>query len=387
MPKISDKLIIKKFKIFKTVKATSEYFHCDKSIVSRALHQAKISVGSSDSCQKANRNMARIVLAYKSGKSIASIARLLAILPGSVNRILIRNSIKKRRGGQGNEKLKIKVICKNCNKTLHLPPGQKDRSFCSKKCQFQYDVKTKRRQTGAKVLCETCRKPVYFEKNRLKKTKKCFCSRLCYYTYQRTGILVKKNSFKTISCETCGCKKKVRKYIFKRFNTRFCSKKCAGVANSIKMLKKQKKRCCARCGKVYPAIKGRREKYCSMECFVRSDVKRESECHKVVRQYLLSNNIVFTEETKIGKKYADFLVGDKIIEVFGDYWHCNPLKYNKEFYHKHKKLKAKIIWQADKKRIKLLKKSGYSVLIVWERDILHNQSRCFNEISQYLNDY
>ena len=33
----------------------------------------------------------------------------------------------------------------------------------------------------------------------------------------------------------------------------------------------------------------------------------------------------------------------KIIEFYGDYWHCNPLKYNSTFFNKHKELTAKQI--------------------------------------------
>ena len=62
----------------------------------------------------------------------------------------------------------------------------------------------------------------------------------------------------------------------------------------------------------------------------------------------------------------------KIIEFYGDYWHCNPLKYNSTFFNKHKELTAKQIWEKDNERIQLLKNNGYDVLIIWEYEVRHN---------------
>lgn len=57
---------------------------------------------------------------------------------------------------------------------------------------------------------------------------------------------------------------------------------------------------------------------------------------------------------------------NKIIEYFGDYWHCNPKKYDSEYYHKNCKLTAKDIWKRDSERIELFENNGYNVQIVWE---------------------
>jgi G:T-mismatch repair DNA endonuclease (very short patch repair protein) len=58
-----------------------------------------------------------------------------------------------------------------------------------------------------------------------------------------------------------------------------------------------------------------------------------------------------------------------IIEFYGDYWHCNPKKYNSEYLHPHKKKTAKEIWEEDKVRIDYLKNLGYNLEIIWEREI------------------
>lgn len=56
----------------------------------------------------------------------------------------------------------------------------------------------------------------------------------------------------------------------------------------------------------------------------------------------------------------------QIIECFGDYWHCNPKKYNKNYYHNRIHKTAKEIWKHDKDRIKTLTKLGFNVKIIWE---------------------
>jgi len=57
---------------------------------------------------------------------------------------------------------------------------------------------------------------------------------------------------------------------------------------------------------------------------------------------------------------------NKVIEYFGDYWHCNPKKYKDDYYHTQVHKTAKEIWEQDKKRIQLLKNNGYGVKVIWE---------------------
>lgn len=56
----------------------------------------------------------------------------------------------------------------------------------------------------------------------------------------------------------------------------------------------------------------------------------------------------------------------KIIEYYGDYWHCNPIKYQSDYYHTVIKKTAKEIWERDKKREQELIDAGYQVTIKWE---------------------
>ena len=57
-----------------------------------------------------------------------------------------------------------------------------------------------------------------------------------------------------------------------------------------------------------------------------------------------------------------------IIEYNGDYWHCNPKKFNKDYLHPHKKKTSEEIWNEDKLRIDNIRKYGYNLEVVWESD-------------------
>jgi len=61
-----------------------------------------------------------------------------------------------------------------------------------------------------------------------------------------------------------------------------------------------------------------------------------------------------------------------MIEYNGDYWHCNPKKYNKEYYHKIKNKTAEQIWEYDLNKVDLIKNYGYNLEIVWETDYENN---------------
>ena len=58
-----------------------------------------------------------------------------------------------------------------------------------------------------------------------------------------------------------------------------------------------------------------------------------------------------------------------IIEVYGDYWHCNPKLFKEDFYHPQLKQTAAEKWAADDQRKQYLESLGYTVTVVWESDL------------------
>lgn len=58
-----------------------------------------------------------------------------------------------------------------------------------------------------------------------------------------------------------------------------------------------------------------------------------------------------------------------IIEIYGDYWHCNPKIYPDDFVHPYFKMTAKERRNLDQQRKQYLELLGYSVTVVWESDL------------------
>jgi hypothetical protein len=72
-----------------------------------------------------------------------------------------------------------------------------------------------------------------------------------------------------------------------------------------------------------------------------------------------------------------------IIEFFGDYWHCNPKKFDPDYYHKILKKTASEKWLEDKVRLDLIQRNvlNCSILIVWEDSIIEA-----SEIKKHIDD-
>lgn len=108
--------------------------------------------------------------------------------------------------------------------------------------------------------------------------------------------------------------------------------------------------------------------------FSRIKVGYHSKLHDLVKSYMLKSNICsFKSEQRIGRYQVDEVDFDKkvIVEVYGDFWHANPKKYNETDILPHfpKKKPAKNIWKYDNKRQQFLESLGYKVIILWESDI------------------
>lgn len=89
--------------------------------------------------------------------------------------------------------------------------------------------------------------------------------------------------------------------------------------------------------------------------------------------------------------FVDFIIGNKIIEFYGDLWHANPELYQSNdimnIVRRHKRytdLKASEIWKNDDHRINKIKEMGYNVLIIWEKDYKQNQSKVIEECLIFL---
>jgi hypothetical protein len=82
--------------------------------------------------------------------------------------------------------------------------------------------------------------------------------------------------------------------------------------------------------------------------------------------------------------WYDLYKGNKIIEYNGDYFHCNPDKYNIDFYNKSIKMYAGEKWEYDKIKTEQAIKNGYDVLIIWEHDYKKDPELTIKKCSEFL---
>ena len=117
-----------------------------------------------------------------------------------------------------------------------------------------------------------------------------------------------------------------------------------------------------------------------------------SSVHKKIVEFLTHNNITCEIEYRIVVKkrvyYFDIIISNtnKLIEIHGDYWHCNPIKYKADnvvkFPSGYKKVEE--VWLRDLNKANAATDMGYVVLVLWEYDIKKNLSKVKNEILNFL---
>jgi len=93
------------------------------------------------------------------------------------------------------------------------------------------------------------------------------------------------------------------------------------------------------------------------------------------KKYLEKSNIKYEYQKTITLKNSyvsvDFYIPNKnlIVEIDGDYWHCNPKKFNRNYFHTKIKKYAHEIWKKDSIRDIELTNLGYNVERIYESDL------------------
>jgi len=110
-----------------------------------------------------------------------------------------------------------------------------------------------------------------------------------------------------------------------------------------------------------------------------------------VQKILKDNGISFQKHVsiKLSKSYhqADLIVeSNKVIEIFGDYWHFNPKQYDGDSIHKvrGKKIKVKEVWEYDQYVIDGMKQQNLHVLVIWESELKKEFEKTVEKILKFL---
>jgi len=83
----------------------------------------------------------------------------------------------------------------------------------------------------------------------------------------------------------------------------------------------------------------------------------------------IERSFVIVDENSNDIKIFDGKYKNILFEYNGDYWHCNPKKYDSEYFNKSVKLTASQIWEKDALKAKVAIDKGYILITVWENDM------------------
>lgn len=279
-----------------------------------------------------------------------------------------------------------KLICTICNKEYYVEGYRKNKSkFCSRDCYIKHQLSNKNiLRRRKKVNCLECGK----EYEVLNSSKSRFCSKICYWVYRRNNPDIKIQSNQGELClvqkKCLNCNKTYNVYPHRSNSTKFCSQYCFNEYRR-EIIK------CPTCKKEVSFAKYENRKYCSEECSMLGVDKRNSKFSRSVEDFLLKNKIKYKKEfiikTNERKCFVDFLINDNlVIECFGDYWHCNPEKYDPNYYHNKIQNYAKNIWDDDKQRLNFIINNNYNVIVLWEND-WNKDNNFFENLKNNINKY
>jgi hypothetical protein len=239
--------------------------------------------------------------------------------------------------------------CEYCNKLFNIIWKNRNHRFCSVFCKCEF-IKENKREI---ISCLKCGKPFERYKNILrpstgKPTQ--YCSNFCSVTSLEKKQKLKKWALSDKNhWNNPECQKKVKETKLKRYGD-----------ENYNNLEKNKQTMMDRYGVPFS--------FYLPKC--KTNGKRVSNFQKRIYVEILkeSKDALLEEYLRDVQKSVDIFIPSKkkVVECFGDYWHCNPTKFQPNYYNELVHLTAQQIWDKDKNRIELLRQNGYIVEIVWE---------------------
>lgn len=293
--------------------------------------------------------------------------------------------------------------CKICNKET------KNKVYCSTECQYSgYRVKKVDRVITNCVFCD---KEFEVLPNKLKNGKTKYCSRKCKDTHQKELYISDGNPAygKKHSEESKKIKSEMMTELWKSDDhkekvrngqERFLEENGFWCGCSEESVKKRKETMLERYGvdnvSKLPETINKRDKTC-LEKYGKTSIE-------IVRQHLCSgkntnielkiSKLLMENGVKFETQYEIYYIENKfksydfylpkynlLIEADGDYWHGNPIKFNKESLNE---VQLKNI-ENDKLKNKIASENGYNLVRFWECDITKKNFKynLFNEIKKY----
>lgn len=247
----------------------------------------------------------------------------------------------------GNKKIIVKDICEYCGKDAEYPPSAyltTRHHYCSHECYYKDKARTSPHGEDSiyynriSTKCSNCGKPIQIIPSEYKRLNRFgdnnnFCSQNCYWQY-RSKYYRGEKSNKDLINWTPELIEKMR-------------------INKAK------------------AMSG--------------DNRLNTKPQIIVNDMLNELGIKYTREYNVKYYSIDNYLDDYnlMIEVMGDYWHANPLRYNNDKYGLNEKQLEGI--HRDKLKYSYIKNHyNIEILYLWETDILKFPQLCKKLISHYV---
>lgn len=84
----------------------------------------------------------------------------------------------------------------------------------------------------------------------------------------------------------------------------------------------------------------------------------------------------------------DMCLGKRLIEYNGDYWHANKSRFSPDdilhFRKRAKVLRAKDIWDRDRKKMEFARNQGYEIMVVWEHQFKDDPESVISSCLEFL---
>ena len=262
--------------------------------------------------------------------------------------------------------------CAFCNRVFALRTSKRTQEkYCSMKCKTAKEVATKRHI----LICSNCGKE--FSRNRDKHQEHNFCCTKCCFEFQAR----ERRRLQDKICEFCG-----KPFRPKHQRQRFCGMLCQNKWQSVVFAGEGNPRyrndisieermsVCPICGKKFLAKNATlttKQIYCGMKC--KRKGFRDS---KIQKDMVMEIKKFFPEAEEEHVKYPFsfdcFVAPNFVIEMMGDYWHCNPTVYTKDDWDSLQKR----AFTKDSRKRKFLRENNYRFLYIWEKDWRENREKC-----------
>lgn len=260
------------------------------------------------------------------------------------------------------------ITCKNCGKIFYrrLQHIQShENQFCCQNCANDYFHKLK----SEIRRCEICGKEINVSKLSTQR----FCSIECQGKWQSSQIneLNPRSKKEKIQCDYCGEYFWEKQYKIKDFKNHFCCKECRQnwYSEVFSQDESYKEKCRIRGAFLLSQRSNKNDKINSKPQLIANSLLDklhiEYEREKQFLYYSVDNYLI---------KY------NLIIEIQGDYWHCNPIKYKNQI----SEIQSGVIRKDKAKHTYIKKEYGIDILYLWENDLYNNPDLCQELIRLYV---